>query len=132
MRDGEEIAYYVDFLSLEEQITFYYRMALHAHNIKKYEKCIKLGQTGMNEDKTNNDLKESVALAMCNSFVEFEDHASLHLHLDECKKKEYRFIIECINYYRAIILSQRGDYEKAIPLLQVCLEEVKGIRRLYR
>ncbi|RAP19133.1 hypothetical protein C2W64_04282 [Brevibacillus laterosporus] len=86
----------------------------------------------MNEDKTNNDLKESVALAMCNSFVEFEDHASLHLHLDECKKKEYRFIIECINYYRAIILSQRGDYEKAIPLLQVCLEEVKGIRRLYR
>ncbi|MBA4531576.1 helix-turn-helix domain-containing protein [Brevibacillus halotolerans] len=131
-KDGEEIAYYVDFLSVDEQITFYYRMALHAHNIKKYEKCIKFGQMGMEKDKTKNDLKESVALAMCNSYVELEDHVSLHLHLDECEKKKYHFIIRCINYYRAIILSQRGDYEKAIPLLQECLEEVIGIRRLYR
>ncbi|MCR8986926.1 helix-turn-helix domain-containing protein [Brevibacillus laterosporus] len=131
-KDGEEIAYYVDFLSLDEQITFYYRMSLHAHNIKKYEKCIKFGQMGMEKDKTKNDLKESVALAMCNSYVELEDHVSLHLHLDECEKKKYHFIIRCINYYGAIILSQRGDYEKAIPLLQECLEEVIGIRRLYR
>nr|WP_278431147.1 helix-turn-helix transcriptional regulator [Brevibacillus laterosporus] len=129
---GEEVLHYVDFLSQEEKITLYYRMALHAHNIKKYDKCVELGKMGIQEDETKNDLKESVALAMCNSFVEFEDHASLHLHLDECEKEEYRFIIECINYYRAIILSQRGDYEKAIPLLQECLEEVKGIRRLYR
>ncbi|MED2001819.1 helix-turn-helix domain-containing protein [Brevibacillus laterosporus] len=129
---GEEVLHYVDFLSQEEKFTLYYRMALHAHNIKKYDKCVELGKMGIQEDETKNDLKESVALAMCNSFVEFEDHASLHLHLDECEKKEYHFIVECINYYRAIILSQRGDYEKAIPLLQECLEEVKGIRRLYR
>ncbi|MBM7108145.1 hypothetical protein SAM19_01502 [Brevibacillus laterosporus] len=128
-RAGEEITYYVDFLSPDEQITFYYRMALHAHNIKKYEKCIKFGQIGMEKGKTKNDLKENVALAMCNSYVELEDHVSLHLHLDECEKKEYHFIIECINYYRAIILSQTGDYEKAIPLLKECLEEVIGIRR---
>ncbi|MED1664858.1 hypothetical protein [Brevibacillus laterosporus] len=54
---GEEILHYVGFLSDEEQIIFYYRMALHAHNIKKYDRCIELGQTGMKMDLTTNSLK---------------------------------------------------------------------------
>ncbi|AIG25889.1 XRE family transcriptional regulator [Brevibacillus laterosporus] len=129
---GEEILHYVDFLSDEEQIIFYYRMALHAHNIKKYEKCIELGQTGMKMDLTINTLKESVALAMCNSYAILEDYESFNAHLDVCEKKGYRFIIECIKYYRAIILYKTGQHHEAIPLLTECVEEVEGNRRLHR
>ncbi|MBG9787282.1 helix-turn-helix domain-containing protein [Brevibacillus laterosporus] len=129
---GEEILHYVGFLSDEEQTIFYYRMALHAHNIKKYEKCIEFGQTGMKMDLTTNSLKENVALAMCNSYAILEDYESFNAHLDECEKKGYSFIIECIKYYRAIILFKTGQNHKAIPLLKECVEEVEGNRRLHR
>ncbi|WP_258074395.1 hypothetical protein [Brevibacillus laterosporus] len=48
------------------------------------------------------------------------------------KKKGYRFIIECIKYYRAIILYKTGQHHKAIPLLKECVEEVEDNRRLHR
>lgn len=34
LRIGEEILHYINFLSCEDTITYYYRMGLHAYNIK--------------------------------------------------------------------------------------------------
>jgi transcriptional regulator with XRE-family HTH domain len=129
---GEEILHYINFLTREERVTFYYRMALHAHNSKKYHKCIELGKRGHAEDITRNELRERVALAICNSYYFLGDYKSLEEHLDMYEKLNYKFIIERIKYFRAIILLRRGSYHLSIPLLKECVEEVTEQKRLPR
>ncbi|TKI57002.1 helix-turn-helix transcriptional regulator [Brevibacillus antibioticus] len=129
---GEEILHYTQFLSREEKVIYYYRMALHAHNIKKYKQCIELGNIGHREDTTQNELKERVALAICNSYSRLGDLIGLEEHLDRYEKLGYAFIIERLKYFRAIILSKSERYDKAIPLLKECLEEATDNNRLNR
>ncbi|QOS99956.1 helix-turn-helix transcriptional regulator [Brevibacterium sp. JNUCC-42] len=129
---GEEVLHYVDFLSQEEKITLYYRMALHAHNIKKYDKCVELGEKGHAEDRTINDLKERVALAICNSYFYTNKFEEMEKHLQIYEQLGFNFIIERVKYLRAIILAKTGQYQEAVPLLRECVEEAKDNNRLHR
>ncbi|MGC5325832.1 helix-turn-helix domain-containing protein [Brevibacillus sp. SYSU BS000544] len=129
---GKEILHYTDFLAHEEKIILYYRMALHAHNIKKYDECIEFGKLGHAEDITSNELKERVALAICNSYSFLGKYETLEEHLALYEKLKYSFIIERIKYFRAIILSRTGNYHEAIPLLRECLTEITDSNRLHR
>ncbi|QOS97875.1 helix-turn-helix domain-containing protein [Brevibacterium sp. JNUCC-42] len=129
---GEEILYYTNFLSQEERINFYYQMAFHAHGIEKYEKCIELGKTGHTEDTTSNEIKERVALAICNSYFYMDKFAELEEHLQEYERLGYRFISERAKYLRAIILAKTGQHQEAVPLLKECVEEAPDNHRLHR
>ncbi|GIO01064.1 helix-turn-helix domain-containing protein [Brevibacillus laterosporus] len=129
---GEEVLHYADFLSHEEKITLYYRMALHAHNIKKYDKCVELGKIGHAKDSTNNELKERVALAICNSYFYTNKFEEMKKHLQIYEQLGYQFILKRIKYLRAIILAKTGQYQEAVPLLRECVEEAKDNNRLHR
>ncbi|MCG7319778.1 helix-turn-helix domain-containing protein [Brevibacillus laterosporus] len=129
---GEECLHYVDFLSQEEKITLYYRMALHAHNIKKYDKCVELGKIGHAKDATNNELKERVALAICNSYFYTNKFEEMKKHLQIYEQLGYQFILKRVKYLRAIILAKTGQYQEAVPLLRECVEEEKDNNRLHR
>ncbi|ERM16737.1 helix-turn-helix domain-containing protein [Brevibacillus laterosporus] len=109
---GEEVLHYVDFLSQEEKISLYYRMSLHAHNIKKYSKCIEIGKKGHAQDATINELKERVALAICNSYFYTNRFEEMEKHLQIYEQSGCNFIIERIKYLRAIILSKTGNIRK--------------------
>ncbi|MGG1263884.1 helix-turn-helix domain-containing protein [Brevibacillus laterosporus] len=129
---GEECLHYVDFLSQEEKIILYYRMSLHAHNIKKYDKCVELGEVGHAEDTTINELKERVALAICNSYFYTNKFEEMEKQLQIYEQLGFNFIIERIRYLRAIILSKTGKHQEAIPVLRECVEEAPGEYRLHR
>ncbi|MCR8994555.1 helix-turn-helix domain-containing protein [Brevibacillus laterosporus] len=131
-KDGEEILHYVDFLSHEDKVTYYYKMSLQAYALKEYEACIELGKVGHAEDCTVNELKERVALAICNSYLLLKDYTTLEEHLSLYENLNYSFIIERVQYYRALILSKTGNYEEALPLLWKCFEEVTDYQRLHR
>lgn len=130
-RVGEEILHYVNFLSTNELITFYYIMSLHAHNIKNYQASIELGKLGHAIDSTDNELKEQVALAICNSYYRMNDITGLEQHLNMYVELGYQFIAERENYYRAVILTKNGHHHEAIPLLKECVENSKN-QRLHR
>ncbi|WP_232699435.1 helix-turn-helix domain-containing protein [Brevibacillus daliensis] len=131
-RLGEEIINYLDFLDKTDKISFLYRMAFQAHNIGKYEMCIKLGKMGHLEDETENEEKERVALAICNSFFHLNNYSELEQHLQEYESLGYRFIINGAKYLRTITLSKMGEYEEAIPLLKQLVEESRENQRLHR
>jgi tetratricopeptide (TPR) repeat protein len=130
--NGREILNYTDFLSHEEKVILYYRMSLHAYALKKYESCIELGRLGHHEDTTCNELKERVALAICNSYMFLGNFSALKEHLAIYEQLNYQFIIERLNYFRAIMLSRTGNYAEAIPLLRECLKEVSDGNRIHR
>ncbi|QDX90930.1 XRE family transcriptional regulator (plasmid) [Brevibacillus laterosporus] len=131
-KDGEEIIHYVDFLSHEEKINYYYRMALQAFAIKKYDRCIEIGNKGHTEDGTINELKERVALAILNSNSRMGNFTELEKCLDMYVALDYRLIIEKVKYFRAIILFKTGQHYEAIPLLKDCVEEATKDNRLHR
>ncbi|MCR8994737.1 helix-turn-helix domain-containing protein [Brevibacillus laterosporus] len=131
-KDGEEILHYVDFLSHEDKVTFYYKMALQAFALKKYEACIELGKVGHAEDTTENEMKERVALAICNAYMFTENYHELEEHLQLYEKLGHQFIHDRIKFFRAIILARTGNEKLAISLLKECLDESTENDRLHR
>ncbi|WP_232698470.1 helix-turn-helix domain-containing protein [Brevibacillus daliensis] len=129
---GEEILNYLDFLGKENKVKFLYQMTFQAHAIEKYEKCVELGKMGLLEDETENEEKERVALAICNSFFRLNNYLELEQHLQEYERLGYRFIINGAKYLRTIAMSRMGEYEKAIPLLKELVEEATDNQRLHR
>jgi len=129
---GIEALHYSDFLHQGERITLYYQMAFHSHDMKKYETCIELGKKGHDEDTTRNETKERVALAICNSYVCLGNYSALEEHLSLYVELGYGFITERISYFQAIILSKKGRYAEAIPLLKECVKEATRNNRLHR
>ena len=129
---GIEALHYSDFLHQEERITLYYQMAFHSHDMKKYETCIELGKRGHDEDTTRNETKERVALAICNSYVFLGNYTALEEHLSLYVELGYGFITERVKYFQAIILSKKGRYAEAIPLLKECVKEATRNNRLHR
>jgi len=130
--NGREILNYTDFLSPQEKVTLYYRMSLHAYALNKYESCIELGKLGHSEDTSTNELKERVALAICNSYMFLGNFSALNEHLSLYEKLNYKFIIERLNLFRAFVLSRTGNYTEAIPLLKESLKDVTESNRIYR
>lgn len=131
-RLGEEALHYTDFLDQEERVNLYYQMAFQAHDLKKYEKCIEFGKMGHAEDMTVNETKERIALAICNSFYRLGNIPALDEHLRMYEELGYSFILERAKYYHAVILSKKGQYDQAIPLLYECVEEATNNNRLAR
>ncbi|WP_068794300.1 helix-turn-helix domain-containing protein [Brevibacillus laterosporus] len=127
---GEEVLHYVDFLSQEEKVSFYYRMALHAHNINKFEQCIELGQAGFKEDLNIGELRERVALAICNSYTLMGDYKSAEENLLIFENVS-PFIAERSKIIRANIYFGREEYQKVIPILQEFLEKATDDTRIH-
>ncbi|MFS0555879.1 helix-turn-helix domain-containing protein [Brevibacillus sp. 179-C9.3 HS] len=129
---GEEVLYYTDFLSKEERIDIYYLLSFDAHDMKKYERCIEYGKRGHAEDLTNNETKERIALAICNSYMRLGKFTEMEEHIQMYEKLGYHFIIERAKYLRAVILSKTGNYHEAVPLLRDCLKEATKNNRIHR
>ncbi|QOS97530.1 helix-turn-helix transcriptional regulator [Brevibacterium sp. JNUCC-42] len=131
-RIGEEAIHYIDFLSKEEQAILFFRMALQAYAMKKYEQCVEMGKRGIAEDVTNNELKERVALALCNSYICLNDCESAESYVNHFCELGYKFVLECNKTIKANIHLKRREYELAIPLLQECLLESTDDNYIHR
>jgi transcriptional regulator with XRE-family HTH domain len=123
-RVGEEILHYVDFLTQEEQILFYFRMALHAHNTKKYEQCIEFCKAGLALETADTELTARAYLAMINSYYFLDNYDAVEQHLDVFEKFDYGFIPDAAKTTRGIVKAKKKEFDVAIPILRNCLDEV--------
>ena len=121
---GEEILYYVDFLSQEEKITYYFRMGLQAFAIKKYKQCIELCEAGLALETTETELKARAYLAMINSYYFLDNFDEVEKHLDVFEKFRYDFVTDAAKTTRGIVKARLKKFDTAIPLLRRCLDEV--------
>ncbi|GIO02024.1 hypothetical protein J5TS2_26920 [Brevibacillus halotolerans] len=121
---GEEVIHYVDFLSEEEKIILYFRMALQAYAIKKYKACIELSEAGITLEKNDTELKARAYLAMINSLYFLGFYDEIEKHLTVYKKFGYHFVNESATLTQAMVKAKRKEYETAIPLLLECLQNI--------
>ncbi|SCW50209.1 hypothetical protein SAMN04487970_101064 [Paenibacillus tianmuensis] len=123
-RMGQEVLYYTKFLSREEKITFYFRMALHAKNINKYNECIELCEVGLPLETEDTELKARAYLAMINSFSHQKNYDAVEKHLDIFEKMNNDFVVESVKITRAFTKARKKEFDTAIPLLKKYLDEV--------
>lgn len=128
---GEEILHYADFLSLEEKITFYFRMALHAHNTKRYVECIELCKAGLPLETADTELKARAYLAMVNSYYFLNNFEAVEKHLDIFEKFTYDFVSDATKTTRGIVKAKMKQFDLAIPLLRQCLDEFGKDNKIY-
>ncbi|PPA80808.1 transcriptional regulator [Brevibacillus laterosporus] len=128
---GEEVLHYVEFLSDEEKIIFYFRMTLHAHNIKKYPDCIELCNSGIALEKNDTELKARAYLAMINSLSNLGDYSKVELHLETFKKLKHDFVDEATKLESAIVKAKKKEFHQAIPLLKESLQEISEQARIH-
>ncbi|NEN85710.1 helix-turn-helix domain-containing protein [Paenibacillus elgii] len=130
-QNGLEIIHYIDFLSDEEKVTYFFRMGLHAHNTKKYRECIEFCGKGMVLEKNESELKARAHLSMINSYSALKNYDKVEELLDVFEKYEYDFVYEATNITRAITKARKGEYDIAIPQLEYHLEECSQQNRLH-
>ena len=111
---GQEIGHYVDFLSEEEKITYYFRMALHAYSLRKDDECIKLCENGIKLEKKPTELMARAYLAMINTFVFMKNYDEVEKHLDVLVNFKYEFIFEAYLLTKAVLKVKKQQFEVAI------------------
>jgi transcriptional regulator with XRE-family HTH domain len=130
-RIGEEIIHYAGFLSREEQIVFYFRMALHAHNTKRYKQCIEFCKAGLALETAETELTARAFLAMINSYLLTGNYDPIESLLPDYESFGYDFVEESAKFTRAIVKAKKGEYDQAIPMLKKCLEEISKPARIH-
>ncbi|WP_068792107.1 helix-turn-helix domain-containing protein [Brevibacillus laterosporus] len=130
-KDGEEILHYVDFLSHEDKVTYYYKMSLQAYALKKYKAGIELCLKGLEEDTSTDELKARAYLAMINSMSRLGRYSDVENYLEEFEKFNYPFVNEASQLTRAIVKVRKKEYSTAIPLLEECFNNISGESRIH-
>uniref|UniRef100_UPI000248CB37 tetratricopeptide repeat protein n=1 Tax=Paenibacillus elgii TaxID=189691 RepID=UPI000248CB37 len=130
-RMGQEVLYYTDFLSREEKIIFYFRMALHAKNINKYNECIEVCELGLPLETEDTELKARAYLMMINSYSQLKNYDAVERHLDIFEKMKNDFVVEPAKITRALTKARKKEYDIALPMLRKYLDEVSLDHRIH-
>ncbi|WP_081890279.1 helix-turn-helix domain-containing protein [Paenibacillus tyrfis] len=123
-QSGQEILHYTNFLSREEKTTYYFRMVLHAYNIKRFKESIQLCEEGLPLEKEDTELKARAYLTMINSYSQLKDYDAVEKHLDTFENMKNDFVIESAKITRALTKARKKEFDIAIPLLKKYMDEV--------
>ncbi|MCP3773536.1 helix-turn-helix transcriptional regulator [Paenibacillus sp. MZ04-78.2] len=130
-QEGLEILHYIDFLTNEEKIIYFFRMGLHAFNTQKYRECIEFCENGMVLEKNCSELKARAHLSMINSHLKLKNFDKVEELLDVFENYEYDFVYEAAKFIRALIKARKGEYDIAVPQLEYYLEVLSQRYRLH-
>nr|WP_275444863.1 helix-turn-helix domain-containing protein [Paenibacillus sp. ACRRX] len=120
---GKIIIYHAKFLSVDDQITYYYKLGAHAYHLGKYEDCISHCSKIISLD-TN----ESVHKAYAIDFTAFCHYALGRYDLAEkfnnvLKTFNIPVIQEKVDFMTAKLDGRKGDIDLAIIQLENCLDK---------
>ncbi|WP_197260195.1 helix-turn-helix domain-containing protein [Paenibacillus dendritiformis] len=59
-QSGKYILHYTEFLTTDERITLYYKLGVHAYNLRKFSESIELGKRAIIEDESESSFKSPV------------------------------------------------------------------------
>ncbi|CAH8705695.1 helix-turn-helix domain-containing protein [Paenibacillus melissococcoides] len=71
-QSGKYILYYTEFLTTDERITLYYKLGVHAYNLRNFNECIELCKRAIIEDESESSFKAYSTLLICSSYFHQE------------------------------------------------------------
>lgn len=121
-QSGKYILYYTEFLSAEERITLYYKLGVHAYNLRKFNECIELCKRAIIEDESESSFKAYSTLLICFSYFHQEQYELAEKYLKTFSLFNFPFVKENVDFMIARLNERKGNIELAIEQLKKCLQ----------
>ncbi|WGU93333.1 helix-turn-helix domain-containing protein [Paenibacillus dendritiformis] len=121
-QSGKSILNYAEFLSIENRITLYYKLGVHAYHLRRYPECIELCKRLVFEDQTESSFKAYSILMICTSYFHQEQYELAEKYLKAFSLFKFPFVKENVDFMKAKLNHRRGKTELAIAQLQQCLQ----------
>ncbi|MGG4397351.1 helix-turn-helix domain-containing protein [Paenibacillus thiaminolyticus] len=120
-RSGKSILNYAEFLSIENRITLYYKLGVHAYHLRRYPECIELSKRIVIEDETESSFKAYSILMICSSYFHQEQYELAEKYLKAFSLFDFPFVKENVDFMTAKLNERKGQTDLAIMQLQQCL-----------
>ncbi|WP_138985663.1 aspartyl-phosphate phosphatase Spo0E family protein [Paenibacillus dendritiformis] len=121
-QSGKSILNYAEFLSIENRITLYHKLGVHAYHLRRYPECIELCKRLVFEDQTESSFKAYSILMICTSYFHQEQYEFAEKYLKAFSLFKFPFVKENVDFMKAKLNQRRGKTELAIAQLQQCLQ----------
>ncbi|SDF57427.1 Transcriptional regulator, contains XRE-family HTH domain [Paenibacillus sp. cl6col] len=127
---GKYILHYADFLPHQERIELYYKLGVHAYNLRLYYESIEHCRRVLAEDTSENQHKIYALGILVDAHCSVEEYKEAEMYSMQYKQFDY------LNYPHikgnvvlmdALFVAKKGDTDKAIMLLKSFLETCDDI-----
>ncbi|UHA72134.1 helix-turn-helix domain-containing protein [Paenibacillus sp. 481] len=115
---GKYVLHYVPYLSNEERISLYYKLGVHAYNLRKFDECIELCEKVIIEDEVDSNFKAYSTLAICSSYYYQEKYDLAEVYLGILSSFDSSIVDENILLMTGLLNSKKGEVDLAIKQLQ--------------
>ncbi|MDR0269915.1 helix-turn-helix domain-containing protein [Paenibacillus sp.] len=114
---GKHVLHYVDFLPREEQIELYYKLGIHAYNLRFYHESIELCKEVLKYDSENLHKANAIGI-LRDACLDIGDYIqSDHYSIQYKQFSSYPHIRENIVLMDAFFNTKKGNVDQAIELL---------------
>ncbi|MDG0873144.1 helix-turn-helix transcriptional regulator [Paenibacillus thiaminolyticus] len=121
-QSGKYILHYTEFLPAEERITLYYKLGVHAYNLRRFTESIELCKRAIIEDESESSFKAYSTLMICSSYFHQGQYELAERYLKTFSLFNFPFVKENVDFMTARLNERKGNTELAIEQLQHCLQ----------
>lgn len=118
---GKHIIHYVNFLSKEERISLYYKLGVHAFNLRLFEDSIELCNTVLEEDPSDSLFKVNSTGILRDSHYYLGNYDLSEKYSVQYSKFNHPHVKENVLLLEAALHAKKGDVLLAISQLQLAL-----------
>ncbi|MCY9580274.1 helix-turn-helix domain-containing protein [Paenibacillus alvei] len=127
---GKYILHYTDFLPQQDRIELYYKLGIHAFNLRLYYESIEYCRRVLTEDTSQSEYKIYALGILVDAHYSVEEYKEAEMYSMQYKQFDY------LNYPHtkgnvvlmdALFVAKKGDTDKAIMLLKSFLETCDDI-----
>ncbi|MDG0872801.1 helix-turn-helix domain-containing protein [Paenibacillus thiaminolyticus] len=118
---GCYVLHYVEFLSVEERVTLYYKLGVHAYNLRLFQESIDLCSNNVAKDIPVSLFKAESVGIINDSYYYLGDYNLSEKFLKQYITFPYPHIKENAKLMTAVLLAKKGNRELALSQLHECL-----------
>ncbi|BFH70087.1 MAG: helix-turn-helix transcriptional regulator [Paenibacillus dendritiformis] len=119
---GRFVLHYIDFLSAEERTTLFYKLGVHAYNLRRFQESIDLCMNNVTEDIPVSLIKAESIAVVHNSYYYIGEYILSESYLKQYITFPYPHIQDNAKLMMAVLNVKKGDKELALSQLEECLQ----------
>ncbi|MFL1676839.1 helix-turn-helix domain-containing protein [Paenibacillus dendritiformis] len=127
---GKYILHYIDFLPKDEQLELYYKLGIHAYNLRIYNESIQHCKKVLVEDSGQSPYKIYALGLLKDACFSAGEYESSELYLIQYKQFNYPHTQDNIILMDAVFAAKKGNIEQAVKQLVSFLETCSDIHAI--
>ncbi|WCF07361.1 helix-turn-helix domain-containing protein [Paenibacillus thiaminolyticus] len=119
---GRYVLHYVDFLSAEERVSLYYKLGVHAYNLRLFQESIDLCMNNVAADISVSLLKAESVGILTDSYYYLGHYDLCEKYLQQYMTFPYPHIKDNAKLMTAVLHAKKGNKALALAQLEECLQ----------